>query len=98
MNSGMTRWKIVPSYRGVLCLVTPLAGFFQSFLPVASPIKFSTVIGVSFSNRVQRSIPAVVLNRATGLPEGVAGFFTGTFSLAEGLGFAVGAALLKDLA
>src|SRR4029077_8794696 len=98
MNSGITRWKIVPSYSGVLCLVTPLAGFFQSFLPVANPMKFSTVIGVSFSNSVQRRVPAEVLNTATGLPEGAAGFLTGAFDVTGGLGFAAGTACPNELA
>src|SRR5258708_34021228 len=96
MNSGMPLWKIFPSYRGVLCLVTPLGGFFQSFLPVARPIKFSTVIGASFSNRLQRKVPAVVLKTATGFPEGATGFlvvaWTGAFAVLEVLGFAAGAA------
>src|SRR5258708_40052788 len=102
MNSGMTRWKIVPSYKGVLCLVTPLAGFFQSFLPVARPIKFSTVIGASFSNKVQRNVPAVVLNTATGLPEGATGFlvvaWAGAFTVLEVFGCATGAACPNKLA
>src|ERR1700704_1787524 len=102
MNSGITRWKIVPSYKGVLCLVTPLAGFFQSFLPVARPIKFSTVIGASFSNRLQRKVPAVVLKTATGFPEGATGFlvvaWTGAFAVLEVFGFAAGAACPNELA
>src|SRR6266852_4318546 len=98
MNSGMTRWKIVPSYKGVLCFVTPLAGFFQSFLPVARPIKFSTVSGASFSNKVQRNVPAVVLKTAMGFPEGATGFLTGAFAVLEVLGFAAGAACPNELA
>src|SRR2546423_1075936 len=69
MKFGMTRWKMVPSYSGVLCLVTWLTGFFQSFVPLARPMKFATVSGVCFSNNVQRILPAVVSMTATGLPE-----------------------------
>src|SRR5438105_4547337 len=60
---------MVPSYSGVLCLVTWLIGFFQSFVPLASAIKLATVTGACFSKRVQRSLPAVVSITATGFPE-----------------------------
>src|SRR5205807_173306 len=66
MKLGITRWKMVPSERGAPCLVAPLAGFFQSLVPVANPMKLATVSGVSFSNSVQRILPAVVSKTATG--------------------------------
>src|SRR5664279_5393912 len=41
-------------------MVAPLAGFFQSFLPVASPMKLSTVTGVLSGKSVQVMLPSVV--------------------------------------
>src|SRR5215472_6867694 len=38
----------------------PLEGFFQSFVPVARPMKLSTVIGALSANSVQLMLPAVV--------------------------------------
>jgi hypothetical protein len=51
----------------VLCLVAPLIGFFQSFVPVARPIKFATPIGALSGNSVQVIFPAVVSMIAVGL-------------------------------
>src|SRR5262249_28372201 len=89
MKFGITRWKIVPSYRGTPCLVTWLAGFFQSFVPFANPMKLATVSGVSFSNNVQRSFPAVVSKTAVGSTEaiglaGVADFWAGVAAFVAG--------------
>src|ERR1017187_9323451 len=45
-------------------MVAPLAGFFQSFLPVASPIKLSTVTGALSGKSVQVMSPSVVSKTA----------------------------------
>src|SRR5437763_10218174 len=88
MKSGITRWKMVPSYSGVLCLVAWLTGLVQSFAPVARSMKFLTVIGVSFSKSLQRSVPAVVSKTAVGSPDffgaAVAGFAAGLAGAAFG--------------
>src|SRR5271166_1053159 len=64
MKFGITRWKTVPSYKGLLCMVTPLDGFFQSLVPVARPMKLSTVIGAVAGNSVQVMFPMVVSKMA----------------------------------
>src|SRR5271165_6000290 len=64
MKFGITRWKTVPSYKGLLCMVTPLDGFFQSLVPVARPMKLSTVIGALSGNSVQVMLPMVVSKMA----------------------------------
>src|ERR1700722_9706233 len=58
---------MVPSYSGTPCLVVPLAGFLQSFVPVARPMKFCTPIGALSENSVQVIFPAVVSMIAVGL-------------------------------
>src|SRR5579885_2243914 len=74
MNSGITRWKMVPSYRGLLRIVAPLMGFFHSFVPVASPMKFATPIGALSGKSVHVILPTVVSSIATGFgAEGAAG-------------------------
>src|ERR1019366_2814016 len=45
-------------------MVAPLAGFFQSFLPVASPMKLSTVTGALSGKSVQVMFPSVVSKTA----------------------------------
>src|ERR1022692_816875 len=45
-------------------MVAPLAGFFQSFLPVASPMKLSTVTGALSGKSVQVMLPSVVSKTA----------------------------------
>src|SRR6267154_2777650 len=77
---------MVPSYRGTPCLVAPLTGFFQSLVPEANPMKFSTPIGALSGNSVQVSLPTVVLMTAIGF-DGVAC----TAGLAAAPGFAAGA-------
>src|SRR3954470_20219978 len=64
MNCGITRWKIVPSYRGPPCLVAPLTGFFQSLVPLANPMKLATPTGALSGNSVQVILPAVVYMHA----------------------------------
>src|SRR6201987_315275 len=66
MNSGITRWKMVPSYSGTPCFLACVTGSVQSLVPVASPIKFATPIGAFFGNRVQFILPAVVSMTAIG--------------------------------
>src|SRR5436305_9528879 len=76
MNPGMTRWKMVPSYSGTPCLLAPLTGFFQSFVPLASPMKLATPMGALSGNSVQFIFPAVVSITAVGcdVEAEVAGF------------------------
>src|SRR5260221_7990057 len=63
MNSGITRWKIVPSYMGSVFFL-PSRGSFHSLLPVARPTKLSTVFGAwSGSNRTLM-LPLFVTNVA----------------------------------
>src|SRR6266496_781326 len=78
MKSGMTRWKIVPLYRGTPCILRRVAGAVQSFVPFARPMKFATPIGALSGNSVQVSFPAVVSMIAVGWLGVivVAGFFT----------------------
>src|SRR5579864_628282 len=57
---------MVPSYSGTPCLVAPPTGFFQSFVPVASPMKLSTPMGALSGNSVQVILPAVVSMIAVG--------------------------------
>src|SRR6516165_9206721 len=45
-------------------MVAPLAGFFQSLVPVARPIKLSTVTGALSGKRVQVMLPMVVSKMA----------------------------------
>src|SRR5579864_553335 len=67
MNPGITRWKIVPSYSGTPCLLAPLTGFFQSLVPLARPIKFSTPTGALSGKSVHVIFPTVGLMMAVGL-------------------------------
>src|ERR1700739_719389 len=53
MNSGITRGKTVPSYRGLLCIFLLVCGSVQSFVPCASAIKLATVFGACFSKNWQ---------------------------------------------
>src|SRR5690348_4406423 len=66
MKFGMTRWKMVPSYKGVCSLVAPLTGFFHCLVPVARPMKFLTVSGALSGYRVQVILPRLVSKRALG--------------------------------
>src|SRR5713226_10627480 len=85
MNSGITRWKIVPLYSGTPCILRPLAGLVQSLVPVARPMKFATPSGALSGNSVQVSLPAVVSMIAVGCAAAAAtGFFTA--GLVTGLG------------
>src|SRR5256885_3643630 len=106
MKFGITRWKMVPSYRGTPCFVLPLTGFFQSLVPLARPTKFATVSGVCFSNSVQRSVPAVVSKTAVGLVEavgaaaaacGALGLAVPLLGLAGVLGLVAGTAPVPEL-
>src|SRR5580700_7154999 len=45
-------------------MVAPLEGFFQSFLPVARPMKLSTAMGALSGKRVQAMLPRLVSNTA----------------------------------
>src|SRR5262252_7341421 len=69
-------------------MVAPLDGFFQSFLPVASPMKLSTVIGALSGKSVQLMLPALVSKMAwTGCDAtGVAGFAAVAGLAVEGFG------------
>src|SRR4051812_8248821 len=60
---GITRWKMVPSYRRSLLLLR-VTGCVHSRLPSASSRKFATVFGASLSKRRQTICPSVVSNVA----------------------------------
>src|SRR5216684_1244277 len=61
-----------------------MTGLFQSLVPLARQMKLATVSVVSFSNRVQRSVPAVVSITAVGAPE--AARWIGGLAVAPDLG------------
>src|ERR1019366_6909362 len=63
MKSGMTRWKIVPSYRRSLDFLR-VEGCVHSRLPSASSTKLATVLGASFSKRRHTMLPSLVSNVA----------------------------------
>src|SRR6202035_2013803 len=63
MNSGITRWKMVPSYSRSLLFLRE-TGCVHSRLPSASSTKFFTVLGASFSKRRQTIVPSLVLKMA----------------------------------
>src|SRR6516165_7634276 len=92
MKSGITRWKMVPSYSGTPCFLAP-EGLVQSFVPLARPTKFSTPTGATFGNNVQCILPAVVSMIASGSVAG--GLVAGVVVAGVGvrLGVAVGAGL-----
>src|SRR5258705_13197251 len=69
MKSGITRWKIRPSKKGLPVTVWPLLGSVHGFLPVARPTKLATVIGTWSPNRVQWMVPWLVSKVATSGPE-----------------------------
>src|ERR1700690_1493795 len=71
MNSGITRWKIVPSYNGTPCFLACETGLVQSLVPCASPTKLATPIGACLGNKVQVRSPAVVWMMAFGPAEAV---------------------------
>src|SRR5450755_1841653 len=86
MKPGITRWKMVPSYRGTPCFLACEMGLVQSLVPVAKPVKLATPMGALSGNRVQVSLPAVVSMMAVGsaavgaaglAATAVAGFLTG---------------------
>src|SRR5580704_16434418 len=57
---------MVPSYSATLCFFWPSTGLAQSLVPLERPTKFATPIGALSGNRVQVSLPAVVLMTAVG--------------------------------
>src|SRR6266496_3827636 len=63
MKFGITRWKIVPSYRRSV-LFLPVLGCRHSRLPSARSVKFCTVLGASFSKRRQTMVPSEVVKIA----------------------------------
>src|SRR6185312_1548932 len=69
---------MVPLYSATPCILRPLAGFVQSLVPFAKPMKLATPMGALSGKRVQVSLPAVVSMIAVGGAGGVwvvAGFF-----------------------
>ena len=72
MNSGITRWKIVPVYSG--SVVFPFSGCCHSTVPVARATKFATVRGTCFSNSSTVTSPLLVLKIAWRAPS--PGIFT----------------------
>src|SRR6478672_10359569 len=74
---------MVPSYSGTPCFVAPL-GDFQSFVPLARPMKFATPIGALSGNSVHVILPAVVSMVAVGCDEvPAAAGFAAVLALAE---------------
>src|SRR5882762_601138 len=73
MNSGMTRWKMVPSYKGTPCFLACETGLVQSLVPCARPTKLATPIGALSGKSVQVSLPAGVSMMAVGSAVGVVG-------------------------
>src|SRR3981189_1060403 len=65
MNSGIVRWKITPSYKG-LCTVLPVAGSFHGLVPLASPTKLATALGAWAGKSVHFRSPAEVCITAVG--------------------------------
>src|SRR5712692_6122786 len=63
MNCGITRWKIKPSYNGLFSF-WPVFSFVNSFVPSASPTKFATVFGASFSSKRTTMFPCEVSKTA----------------------------------
>src|SRR3954463_7000748 len=59
MKPEMTRWKVVPSYRGLVDF-SPVRGSVHSFSPVARPTKFATVLGAWSGNNVRLMSPWLV--------------------------------------
>src|SRR5580704_5727703 len=72
MKSGMTRWKVVPLYKGWWCIFWRVLGSVQSLVPSARPMKLATVMGASFSKSLQVRRPMVVSTTAVG-PVGTTG-------------------------
>src|ERR1700730_5274892 len=62
MKSGMTRWKTVPEYSGSLFFSPNRVD--HSFVPVARPTKFSTVLGAVSSNSFTLMSPMLVTSVA----------------------------------
>src|SRR5512141_3048004 len=73
---------MVPSYSGTPCFVAPL-GDFQSFVPLARPMKFATPIGALSGNSVHVILPAVVSMVAVGCDEAAAAGFAAVPALVE---------------
>jgi hypothetical protein len=66
MNSGITRWKVVPSYSDLPWIFCFELASVQSLVPWARPIKFATVSGASFENNLQVIRPIEVSKTAVG--------------------------------
>src|SRR5271170_6789569 len=66
MNSGITRWKTVPLYKGLLRIFLWVVGSVQTIVPWARPTKLATVSGVSFSTSLQVMRPMLVSKTAVG--------------------------------
>src|SRR5258708_25956766 len=90
MNSGMVLWKITPSYSGRLVSIFPVKGFFHGFVPLARPMKLTTVLGAWSGNNSHFKSPAVVCRIAVGGPAGAA-------ALLVALCVVIGAAVFLDV-
>src|SRR5277367_3215328 len=66
MNSGITRWKTVPLYKGLLRIFLWVLGSVQTIVPSARPTKLATVAGASFSKSLQVMRPILVSKTAVG--------------------------------
>src|SRR5438874_11704762 len=82
MKLGITRWKIVPSYRGTPCFLACETGLVQSLVPSAKPTKFATPSGALSGKSLQVILPAAVSITAVGPADIVAGGFTAGVFLA----------------
>ena len=78
-------------------MVAPLTGFFQSFVPVASPMKFSTPTGALSGNSVQFILPTVVSMMAVGFADATCTGVPATLGFAIVLDFGAGAACVPEL-
>src|SRR4051812_13769575 len=66
MKASITRWKMVPLYYGSV-LFLPVRGSVHSLVPSASPTKFSTVFGASWSNSWIVNLPSLVVKCANNM-------------------------------
>src|SRR4051812_22251212 len=66
MKASITRWKMVPLYYGPVPF-RPVRGSVHSLVPSASPTKFSTVLGASWSNSWIVNLPSLVVKCANNM-------------------------------
>ena len=69
MKSGITLWKIVPEYRDLPVILSPVFGLVHSLVPLAKPTKLATVFGAALGNSSTVISPLLVLKIAVMLSE-----------------------------